>query len=238
MTDLPPNSEPPSIGPADPDLDVVDAEPVRRAVRATRDAGLGYGLALGRAGVRAAIGLGRAGTDVALKVLDQSPVGGAAGSLADRLEPAAERGRRHRQATGEEMEAVIGRVVDNVVAVLDVDGIIGQVDVDEIVRRVDVDAIVGRVDIDDIISRVDVDGIVRRTEVGTLIVQSTGGMVTQVLDFVRSLGVSLDTVATRIVDRVLHHGRPRPLAPVLLARSVAEVTDAAPTLPVPSERSA
>ncbi|HET9542481.1 MAG TPA: hypothetical protein VFP02_05350, partial [Acidimicrobiales bacterium] len=190
------------------------------------------------AGLRAAIGLGKAGADVALKVLDQSPVGDAAGSLADRLEPAAERGRRQRQATAEEVEAVMGRVVDDVVEVLDLNGIIQQVDVNAIVERVDVNEVVGRVDIDDIISRVDVDGIVRRTEVGTLIVQSTGGIVTQVLDFVRSLGVSLDTVAERVVDRILHHGRPRPVAPVLLAGSAADVVESGPSLPAPSERSA
>ena len=78
----------------------------------------------------------------------------------------------------------------------------------------------------------------RRTEVGTLIVQSTGGIVTQVLDFVRSLGVSLDTVAERVVDRILHHGRPRPVAPVLLAGSAADVVESGPSLPAPSERSA
>ena len=239
MTDASPapEPEPEALGPADPAPDAVD-EPVRRAARATRDAGLGYGLAVGRAGLRAAIGLGKAGADVALKVLDQSPVGDAAGSLADRLEPAAERGRRQRQATAAEVDAVVGRVVDNVVQVLDVDGIIRQVDVDDIVRRVDVDDIVGRVDIDDIISRVDVDGIVRRTEVGTLIVQSTGGIVTQVLDFIRSLGVSLDEVAERLVDRILHHGRPRPVAPVLLAGSAADVVESGPSLPAPSGHSA
>jgi hypothetical protein len=238
MSDAPPTPDPPSIEPGPPVEEPVEGEPIRRAARATRDAGLGYGLAFGRAGLRAAIGLGKAGTDVALKVLDQSPVGDAAGSLADRLEPAAERGRRQRAATATEVEAVVGRVVDNVMTVLDVDGIIRQVDVDDIVRRVDVDDIVGRVDIDEIISRVDVDGIVRRTEVGTLIVQSTGGIVTQALDFVRSLGVSLDTVATKLVDRVLHHGRPRPVAPVLLAPVTADASDGAATLPVTSERSA
>lgn len=245
MTDPPPDLGPaaapaappepePELGPgpvrAVPAPPAVEPDQVRRAVRATRDAGLGYGLALGKAGLRAAIGLGRAGTDVAFKVLDQSPVGDAAGAVADRLEPAAERGRRQRQSTAEDVEAVVGRVVDDVVRVLDVDGIIRQVDVDDIVRRVDVDAIVGRVDIDDIISRVDVDGIVRRTEVGTLIVQSTGGMVTQALDFIRSLGVSMDDVTTRVVDRALHHGRPRPVAPVLLATAVVR-TEATATLP-------
>ena len=231
MTDPSPTPEPEALGPAAPVPDAVD-EPVRRAARATRDAGLGYGLAVGRAGLRAAIGLGKAGADVALKVLDQSPVGDAAGSLADRLEPAAERGRRQREATAAEVEGVVGQVVDNVVEVLDLNGIIQQVDVDDIVRRVDVNQIVGRVDIDDIISRVDVDGIVRRTEIGTLIVQSTGGIVTQVLDFIRSLGVSLDTVAERVVDRILHHGRPRPVAPVLLVGSTVDSADHAATLDV------
>jgi hypothetical protein len=203
----------------------VERSDVRRALRAGRDAGLGYGFAFGRAGLRAAIGLGRAGTDVAIKVLDQSPVGDAASSMADRLEPAAERGRRQREATAEEAEVVIGAVVNEVVRMLNVDGIVRQVDVDDVVQRVDIDGIVRRIDIEDIISRVDVDGIVRRTEVGTLIVQSTGGLLTELLDFVRSLGVSLDAVATKATDRVLHGGQPRPVAPVLLARPPEVVTD-------------
>lgn len=208
----------PGLGP-EPD------QPTRRAARAARDAGIGYGIAFGRAGLRAAIGLGRAGTDVAMKVIDQSPMGDAAGAVADRLEPAAERGRRQREAAAAEAEAVMGAVVDEVIRALNVDGIISQVDVDGIVRRVDVNDIVGRVDIEEIISRVDVDGIVRRTEVGTLIVQSTGGLLTELLDFVRSLGVSLDAVTTRVVDRLLHKGVARPVAPVLLAGSVDESGD-------------
>jgi len=209
-----------------------DQDRIRRAGRASVDAGLGYGLALGRAVLRAGIGVGKASTDLALKVLEQGPVGDAAGAVAERLEPAAERGRRQREATAEEVEAVLSGVVDEVVQVLNIDGIIRQVDVDDIVRRVDVDEIVKRVDIDDIISRVDVDGIVKRTEIGTLIVQSTGGIVTQILDFVRSLAVSMDRFSDRATDRVLHGGRPRPLAPPLLdatrlgAADALEVTEA------------
>jgi hypothetical protein len=195
---------------------------VRRATRATVDAGLGYGLAAGRAAFRAGIGLGRASTDLAMKVLDQSPVGDAAGAVADRLEPAAERARVARKVTAEEVEALVGRVTDEIVRMVNIDGIIRQVDVDDVVRRVDVDNVVSRVDIDDILSRVDVDGIVRRTEVGTLIVQSTGGIVTQALDFVRSIGVSLDGVADRAVDRALHSGRPRPVSPAPLAATSEE----------------
>jgi hypothetical protein len=205
-----------------------DPEQVRRALRATRDAGLGYGIAFGRAGLRAAIGLGRAGTDVAMKVLDQSPVGDAAGAVADRLEPAAERGRRQRRASAEEMEAVVSTVVDEVIRLLDVNGIVQQVDVDGVVQRVDIDGIVQRIDIEDIISRVDVDGIVRRTEVGTLIVQSTGGLLTELLDFVRSLGVSLDAGTDRLTDRVLHGGQRRPLAPVLLMAPVETSSEELP----------
>jgi hypothetical protein len=232
MTDpAPPEEEPasespPAIEPPPPTVGPLATDPIRRAVRATRDVGVGYGIAWSRAGLRAAIGLGKAGTDVALKVLDQGPVGEAAGSLADRLEPAAQRGRREREATADQVEAVVGRVVDEVVAVLDIDGIIREVDIDGIVQRVDIDGIVGRIDIDEIIGRVDIDGIVRRTEVGTLIVQSTGGMFTQFLDFVRSLGVSFDGVSDRIVDRVVHRGRRRPAAPVLLGGNAAGVVEA------------
>ena len=102
---------PPAIEPPAVTVDPLAPDHVRRAVRATRDAGIGYGIAWSRAGLRAAIGLGKAGPDVALKVLDQSAVGGAAGSLADRLEPAAESGRRQREATAEQVEAVLGQVV-------------------------------------------------------------------------------------------------------------------------------
>ncbi len=242
MTDPTPAEEPPDEVPAlEPPAPVVDPlapDHVRRAMRATRDAGLGYSLAFGKAGLRAAIGLGKATTDVALKVLDHSAVGDAAGSLADRLEPAAERGRREREATAEQVEAVVGQVVDEVVARLDINGIVSQVDVDDIVKHVDIDDIVKRVDIDDIIKRVDIDGIVSRTEVGTLIVQSTGGIVTQLLDFVRSLGVTFDDVTDRIVDRVLYRGRRRPVAPVLLAGSVSDVVEATPASVVSTERSA
>ena len=229
----PPALEPPALEPPAASVDPLTSDHVRRAVRATRDASLGYGLAFGKAGLRAAIGLGKASTDVALKVLDQSPVGDAAGSLADRLEPAAERGRRQREATAEQVEAVVGQVVDQVVAMLDINGIVSQVDIDGIVKEVDIDDIVKRVDIDDIITRVDIDGIVQRTEVGTLIVQSTGGIVTQFLDFVRSLGVTFDDVSDRIVDRVLRRGRRRPVAPVLLGGSVADVVDATPSASLP-----
>ena len=147
-----------------------------------------------------------------------------------------ERGRRQREATAEQVEAVVGQVVDQVVAVLDIDGIVSQVDIDDIVKEVDIDDIVKRVDIDDIITRVDIDGIVQRTEVGTLIVQSTGGIVTQFLDFVRSLGVTFDDVSDRIVDRVLRRGRRRPVAPVLLGGSVADVVDATPSTSRTEER--
>jgi hypothetical protein len=203
-----------------------------RARRAAADAGLGYGIAFGRAALRAGIGLGRAATDLAGQALDHSLVGDAADAVADRLEPYAERGRRQRQATAEEVEAVMGAVVDEVVGRLNVDGIISQVDVDEVVRRVDVNDVVSRVDIDDIITRVDVDGIVRRTEIGTLIVQSTGGLATNALDFVRSVGVSMDSVTTRVVDRIVRGGRTRPVSPPLLAGAIdteAAALEAAPS---------
>ncbi len=132
---------------------------------------------------------------------------------------------------------MIGQVVDDVVRVLDIDGIVRKVDIDGIITRVDVDGIIGRVDIDGIIGRVDVDGIVRRTEVGTLIVQSTGGMVAQFLDFVRSLGVTFDEVSDGVADRVVHRGRRRPVAP-LLGTSTAEVVETTPSTTVAQERPA
>jgi len=80
--------------------------------------------------------------------------------------------------------------------------------------------------------------------VGTLIVQSTGGIVTQFLDFVRSLGVTFDDVSDRIVDRLLRRGERRPVAPILLdgstgsKGSTAEMVEATPTVAVAKEQTA
>lgn len=202
-----------------------------RAAGNATDVALGYGLAAARAGVTAAIGLGKAAVQITGQVVEKSPVGKLAASAADALEPAAERARQQRTDSTAEatvlIEAIVERITSEVVSRLDVDGIVRQVDVDDIIRRVDVDEIVKRVDVDDVVRRVDVDEIVARvdvdeimarTELGSVIVQSTTGVATEALDVVRSQGVGLDNVVTRVTDRVLRRGRgPRPTSPPLLA---------------------
>jgi hypothetical protein len=66
-------------------------------------------------------------------------------------------------------------------------------------------------------------------------VQSTGGLLTELLDFVRSLGVSMDAVSTRAIDRAVRGGRARPVAPVLLARPVDALQEDAVPVGAPVE---
>jgi hypothetical protein len=209
---------------------------VGRALANATEIGLAYGWAAMRAGVRAGIGVGRATTDVVGSLVNSSPIGTVAAEAADALEPTADRLRRDRDRqvaeAGQAIEQVVTQVVDRVVQAIDIDGIVQGIDIDAIVQTVDIDAIVKTIDVNDIVERIDIneivdeidiDEIVSTTEIGSLIVQSTGGVATEAVDVVRSQGVSLDGVVTRITDRLVRRGdRPRPAAPKRLAAAAAD----------------
>ena len=61
-------------------------------------------------------------------------------------------------------------------------------------KRIDVNAIVGEIDI---------DSLVENTELGTLIIKSTSGILTEILDGVRAQGVALDDLCAKWTSRLL-----------------------------------
>ncbi len=117
-----------------------------------------------------------------------------------------------------DINAVVERVdVDKVVKRVDIDQIVARVDVDAIFDRVDFNAVVQKVDIDAVVSQMDIDSLVEKTELGGIIAKSTTGVLTEVLDVVRSQGVGLDDFMDRWTNRVLRR-KPGslPIGPPLL----------------------
>jgi hypothetical protein len=103
-----------------------------------------------------------------------------------------------------DLDALLSRVdVDALIAQVDLDALLDRVDVERIVERVDVNALVERVDIDRIVSQLDIDSLVEQTELGAIIAKSTTGVLTEVLDLLRSQGVGLDDFCARWTNRLL-----------------------------------
>jgi len=134
-----------------------------------------------------------------------------------------------------DVDAVVQRIdLDAVVATIDIDALLShtdvdavlrrvdlqaaldRVDLDELVARIDVDAIAARVDVNAIVQRVDVDAVVEQTELGTIVARSTSGFASEALDVARAQTVGVDTLVTRIVDRLLRRRAEGPLGPALL----------------------
>jgi hypothetical protein len=117
-----------------------------------------------------------------------------------------------------DLDALIDRVdVNKIVDRVDVERVVERVDVDKIVSRVDVQKIVQRIDVNAIVDALDIDALVQHTELGSIIARSTTGVLTELLDVVRSQGVGLDDFTFRWANRLL--GRKVadfPLGPALL----------------------
>jgi hypothetical protein len=106
-----------------------------------------------------------------------------------------------------DIEKIIDRVdIDKVVSRVDVDKIVGRVDIEKIVDRVDIQKIIDRVDINAIVNKIDIDALVEQTELGSIIARSTTGILTEVLDVIRSQGVGLDDFILRWGNRLVGRG--------------------------------
>ena len=128
-----------------------------------------------------------------------------------------------------DVQEVINRVdINQLLERVDIDEMLDRIDLDKLMERIDVNRIVQRVDIDEILGKVDIDRLVGRTELGGIIVQSTGGIATHALDFVRAQGVGLDEWINRWVDRILR--RKPGVAPdgprLLVSRAAAPAEEA------------
>jgi uncharacterized RDD family membrane protein YckC len=131
-----------------------------------------------------------------------------------------------------DLEAILRRVdVNELVARVDVDEIVRRVDVEKIVERVDVGAIVARVDVEALVPRIDIEQLIQRidvnrlvseidvsklvseTDLGRVLAASTTGVVTGVLDLIRSHVAGLDQWVERVATAVFHGRAGRPPGP-------------------------
>ena len=103
-----------------------------------------------------------------------------------------------------DIDAVLDRVdVNKIIERVDVDKVISRVDIEKVVERVDIEKVVERVDINKIVSEIDIDSLVEQTELGSIIARSTTGILTEILDVIRSQGVGLDDFILRWGNRLV-----------------------------------
>jgi hypothetical protein len=125
-----------------------------------------------------------------------------------------------------DINAILDRIdVNKIIDRVDVDKVISRVDIEKVVERVDIEKLIQRVDINAIVNEIDIDALVEQTELGSIIARSTTGILTEILDVIRSQGVGLDDFVLRWGNRLV--GRRKRIAdwpegpPLLL---VPEVT--------------
>jgi uncharacterized RDD family membrane protein YckC len=102
-----------------------------------------------------------------------------------------------------DVNALLDRVaVDPLLDRVDVDPLLDRVDVNQLLDRVDVDRLLDRVDLDRILARVDVDDLIAQTDLGAVIARSSGGVASSALDVIRSQAVGLDELIARWAERL------------------------------------
>jgi hypothetical protein len=109
--------------------------------------------------------------------------------------------------------------LDEIVARVDVDAVAARIDLDAIVSRIDLDAIVGQVDIDAIVARVDLpaltEEVIDEVDLGEIIRESSSTMATETVDALRVQGMRVDSLVSRVVDRILLRQGERQTGPPL-----------------------
>ncbi len=126
-----------------------------------------------------------------------------------------------------DIDAIIQRVdINALVQRVDVDEVIQRVDIESVLDQVDINRIVQRIDINAIVDQLDIDSLVEHTELGSIIARSTSGVMTEVLDVIRSQGVGLDDFCARWVNRILRRDPATiPLGPPLLVAAQPSPTE-------------
>ena len=130
-----------------------------------------------------------------------------------------------------DVDALVQRIdVDKIVDQVDLDAVVDRIDLNAVIDRVDLNAVLANVDINEIVDRLDVDALVEQTELGSLIAKGTTGVVTEVLDLLRSQGVGLDDFVARWANRLLRRD-PETMPkgpPLLVPREPARAGTGAP----------
>jgi hypothetical protein len=107
-----------------------------------------------------------------------------------------------------DIDAILDKVdIEKLIDRVDVDKVISRVDIEKVVERVDIAKLVERVDVNAIVNEIDIDALVEQTEIGSIIARSTTGILTEVLDVIRSQGVGLDDFVHRWGNRLIGRGR-------------------------------
>ncbi len=103
-----------------------------------------------------------------------------------------------------DIDAILDKVdIEKLIDRVDIEKVVERVDIEKIVERVDVQKIIERVDINAIVNEIDIDALVEQTEIGSIIARSTTGILTEVLDVIRSQGVGLDDFIFRWGNRLI-----------------------------------
>jgi hypothetical protein len=128
-----------------------------------------------------------------------------------------------------DLEPVLSRVdVDAVASRVDLAALVARVDPDDVAKRIDVDAVVGRADLDAIIVRLDlprivnevivaidlpriVEEVIAAIDLPEILRESSGSAASEVVRGIRAESVQADDAVARVVDRLLHRKRPRPV---------------------------
>jgi hypothetical protein len=107
-----------------------------------------------------------------------------------------------------DVDRIVSRVdIDAIVSRVDIDAIIDRVDIEKVIDRVDIQKVIERVDINAIVDKIDIDALMEQTELGSIIARSTTGVITEILDVIRSQGVGLDDFILRWGNRLIGRGR-------------------------------
>jgi hypothetical protein len=122
-----------------------------------------------------------------------------------------------------DLNALLGAVdIDAVLKKIELNALLDRVDLDAVIRRVDVGALLDRVDVNDLVKRIDMAALVEETDLGAVIARSSGGVMNEALDALRSQVVGLDRFIDRWVSRLLRRKHPLPSAPSTLLLRKAE----------------
>ncbi|HXN63666.1 MAG TPA: hypothetical protein VN886_24690 [Acidimicrobiales bacterium] len=107
-----------------------------------------------------------------------------------------------------DIDSILDKVdIERVIERVDIEKIIERVDIEKIIDQVDIQKVIDRVDINAIVDKLDIDALMEQTELGSIIARSTTGVITEILDVIRSQGVGLDDFILRWGNRLIGRGR-------------------------------
>jgi hypothetical protein len=107
-----------------------------------------------------------------------------------------------------DLNAILDRVdIERIIDRVDINEVVNRVDIEKIIDRVDIQKVIERVDINSIVNELDIDALVEQTELGSIIARSTTGILTEILDVIRSQGVGLDDFTLRWGNKLIGRGK-------------------------------